>query len=182
GLKFDDENVSPEIALNYYVTPDVSVYASYKEGFKSGGIDNSALPTNALNPNSPTFSGFDFLMYDSEEADGFEVGMKGQFLDNSLRLNASAFHYTYSDLQVQLFNSLIIQYETFNASELVTKGVEADFLWLTEVPGLSLRGNAAYTDTTYEDDFINASGENLKGEDGAGNAKFAGNLGFTYDF
>ncbi len=182
GLEFDDDNLSPEIALNYYVTPDVSVYASYKEGFKSGGVDNSALPTAKLNPNSSVFTGFDFLYYDSEEASGFEVGMKGKFLDDSLRLNATAFHYTYEDLQVQLFNSIIIQFETFNASELLTKGIESDLLWLTPVEGLSLRANMAITDTGYEDDFFNATGENLKGEDAAGNADLAGAIGFTYDF
>lgn len=181
GLEFDDDNVSPEIALNYYVNDQVSVYGSYKEGFKSGGVDNSALPTNALNPNSPTFTGFDFLYYDSEEASGFEVGMKGRFLDNTLRVNASAFTYDYDDLQVQLFNSVIIQFETFNASQLRSRGVETDWLWLTPVDGLSLRGNLAYTDTGYEKDFINASGQNLKGQDAAGSAEIAGAIGFSYD-
>jgi iron complex outermembrane receptor protein len=182
GLEFKDDNWSPEVALNYYVTPEISLYGAYKQGFKSGGIDNSALPTNALNPNSPAFEGFDFLYYDSEEASGFEAGVKARLLDNSLRVNASAFYYTYDDLQVQLFNSVIIQFETFNASELLTRGVEAELDWATGLEGLSLRANMAITDTSYEDDFINASGENLKGSDGVGSAEFAGNVGFTYDF
>lgn len=181
GLEFNDSNLSPEIALNYYITPDISVFASYKEAFKSGGVDNSALPTNRLNPNSPTFTGFDFLYYDSEEAAGFETGIKANLLNNTLRLNASAFYYEYTDLQVQLFNSVIIQFETFNASELLTRGIEGDMLWLTPVEGLSLRGNLAITDTGYEDDFFNASGENLKGQDMVGSAKLAGALGFSYD-
>lgn len=181
GLEFDDDNWSPEIALNYYLSPEISIYGAYKQGFKSGGIDNSALPTSALNPNSPDFEGFDFLYYDSEEASGFEAGIKARLLDDSLRVNASAFYYTYDDLQVQLFNSQIIQFETFNASELVTQGVEADMNWLTSVEGLSLRANLAITDTSYEDDFINATGQNLKGQDAAGSADFAGNIGFTYD-
>lgn len=182
GLEFKDSNWSPEVALNYYITPEVSVYAAYKQGFKSGGIDNSALPTNALNPNSESFEGFDFLIYESEEAEGFEVGMKGRFLDNSLRINASAFYYEYSDLQVQLFNSVIIQFETFNASELLSRGIEADWLWLTPVDGLAIRGNIAITDTGYEKDFFNASGENLKGQDSPGNADLAGAIGFSYDW
>jgi iron complex outermembrane recepter protein len=181
GLRFKDSNWSPEVALNYYVTPDVSVFAAYKQGFKSGGVDNSALPTNALNPNSPTFEGFDFLYYDSEEAEGFEVGMKGRFLNNTLRLNATAFYYEYTDLQVQLFDAIAIQFQTINASELRTRGVEADWLWLTEIEGLSIRGNLAYTDSSYEDDFINAGGENLKGQAPPGSAKWAGAMGFSYD-
>lgn len=181
GLKFDDENWSPEVALNYYISPEISLFAAYKKGFKSGGIDNSALPTNALNPNSPAFDGFDFLLYDSEEAEGYEIGMKGRFLDNSLRVNASAFYYDYTDLQVQLFDANIIQFETLNASKLRTRGLEADWLWLTPTDGLSVRGNLAITDTSYEEDFINATGQNLKGQAPPGAADVAGSLGFSYD-
>jgi iron complex outermembrane receptor protein len=144
-------------------------------------VDNSALPTAKLNPASPTFTGFDFLYYDSEEAEGFETGIKANLLENSLRINATAFYYEYSDLQVQLFNSIIIQFETFNASELVTQGIETDMLWLTPIDGLSLRGNLALTNTEFEDDFFNANGQNLKGEDAAGNADLAGTIGFSYD-
>tara|TARA_B110000285_G_scaffold61764_1_gene71079 strand:- start:18635 stop:21085 length:2451 start_codon:yes stop_codon:yes gene_type:complete len=178
GLEFDDENISPEIAINYYLNDDISVFAAYKEGFKSGGIDNSALPTATLSPADGDFS---FLVYESEEAEGFEVGMKGNFLGDSLRLNATIFTYEYTDLQVQLFDSTAIQFQTFNASALETQGLEFDLLWNTNVEGLTVRSAWAWTDTTYSEDFVNATGENLKGEDGAGSADVTGYLGFTYD-
>jgi len=178
GLEFEDDNISPELAINYYLTDDVSVFAAYKEGFKSGGIDNSALPTASLSPPDGDFS---FLVYESEESDGFEVGMKANLLNDAMRLNATAFSYEYSDLQVQLFNSTAIQFSTFNASALETQGIEFDMLWQTDVEGLSIRSAWAWTDTTYSEDFINATGENLKGEDGAGSADITGYVGFTLD-
>jgi len=181
GLEFDDSNISPEFAINYYMNDDVSVYFAYKEGFKSGGIDNSALPTAALNPLSAAFDGFGFLVYESEEAKGFEVGMKGNFNSDTVRLNATAFSYEYSDLQVQLFDSTIIQFQTFNASALETQGLEFDLQWQTNVEGLSIRSAWALTDTVYSDDFIVATGENLKGQDGSGSAKLSGYAGFTLD-
>lgn len=180
GLEFDDSNVSPEIAINYHVNDDISVYASYKEGFKSGGLDNSALPTAALNP-AVNGGDFGFLVYESEESEGFEIGMKGNFLDGAMRLNATVFSYEYTDLQVQLFDSTIIQFSTFNASALETEGVEFDMLWQTDIEGLSVRSAWAWTDTVYSDDFFTATGENLKGEDGAGSADITGFIGFTYD-
>ncbi|MCZ6640768.1 MAG: TonB-dependent receptor [Gammaproteobacteria bacterium] len=181
GLKFDDENVSPELAVNWHVTDDVSLFASYKEGFKSGGIDNSALPTASLNPaTNPDFPGF--LIYESEEADGFEAGMKASLLAGAMRLNATAFTYTYSDLQTQLFDSAAIQFTTLNASELRTRGVEADVLWATAFEGLTLRGAVALTDAKYTDDFFNTDGQNLNGEDVARNADIAGFVGLTYDW
>ena len=179
GLEFKDDNLSPEAAINYYLNDDVSVYFSYKQGFKSGGVDNSALPTAALQPTNPAFP--DFLIYQSEEAEGFEAGLKGRFLDGAMRFNATAFTYEYSDLQVQLFDSTIIQFSTFNASALETNGIEFDVLWHTDVEGLTIRSAWAWTDTTYSEDFINATGENLKGEDGAGSADFTGFIGGTYD-
>ncbi|MDE0345339.1 MAG: TonB-dependent receptor, partial [Boseongicola sp.] len=181
GLEFDDDNLSPEAAINYYLNDDVSVYLSYKQGFKSGGVDNSALPTAALNP-AVNGGDFSFLIYESEEAEGFEAGLKGRFLDSALRFNATAFVYEYSDLQVQLFDSTIIQFSTFNASALETYGVEFDAQWNTNIEGLTLRGAWAWTDTSYSKDFINATGENLKCEDGSGSADFTGYIGGSYDW
>jgi iron complex outermembrane receptor protein len=178
GLEFDDDNISPEIAINYYLNDDISVFAAYKEGFKSGGIDNSALPTATLSPADGDFS---FLVYQSEEAEGFEVGMKANFLGDSLRFNATVFTYEYTDLQVQLFDSTAIQFQTFNASALETQGLEFDLLWHTDVEGLTVRSAWAWTDTSYSEDFVNATGENLKGEDGVGSADITGYLGLTYD-
>ncbi len=179
GLEFDDENVSPELAVNYHLNDDVSVYVAYKEGFKSGGLDNSALPTAALQPTNPNFP--DFLIYESEEAAGFEAGLKGRFLNGALRFNASAFTYEYTDLQVQLFNAQVIQFFTFNASALETEGLEFDLLWHTNVEGLVVRGALAVTDAVYTKDFFNATDQNLKGEDAQGNADLTGFVGTTYD-
>ncbi len=107
--------------------------------------------------------------------------MKANLFDNSMRLNATAFSYEYSDLQVQLFDSTIIQFKTFNASALETQGFEFDLLWNTDIDGLTLRSAWAWTDTSYSEDFITATGENLKGEDGVGSSDIAGFVGFSYD-
>ncbi len=187
GLEFDDDNISPEVAINYYINDDISVFAAYKEGFKSGGIDNSALPTAALNP-AVNGGDFSFLEYDSEEASGFEIGMKANLLDGAMRLNATIFDYDYDDLQVQLFNSTDIQFSTFNASSLRTRGLEFDMLYQTPIEGLSLRGAWAFTDTEYTDDFFTSLNEtdpfrqNLDGEDLRNNAEVTGYIGATFDF
>ena len=65
--------------------------------------------------------------------------MKARLLDNAMRLNATAFSYEYSDLQVQLFNSTAIQFSTFNASALETQGIEFDMAWQTQIDGLRIR-------------------------------------------
>lgn len=55
-------------------------------------------------------------------------------------------------------------------------------LWQTDIEGLSLRGALAFTNSEYTDDFFNANGENLDGEDLRNNAEVTGFIGTTYDF
>jgi iron complex outermembrane receptor protein len=180
GLEFKDDNWSPEIALDWKVTDEISLYAAYKQGFKSGGIDNSALPNNGLNPNvNPNFA--EALIYDSENAKGFEVGFKSRLFSDSLTLNATVFSYRYKDLQVQQFNSQAIAFFTFNASELTTNGLEAEFNWVSPVDGLLLRGAFALTDADYTETFIQVDGQDLNGHPRERSADFAGYVGGTYD-
>ena len=108
--------------------------------------------------------------------------MKSNLLEGTLRLNATIFNYVYSDLQVQQFDAVAIQFTTLNASELTTKGFEADLLWQTPVEGLMVRGALAYTDAQYTEDFFTDEGENLRGEDRERNAEWTGYAGITYDW
>ncbi|MBV1878457.1 MAG: TonB-dependent receptor [Pseudomonadales bacterium] len=179
NLKFEDENLSPEIALNWHFNDNISSFIAYKEGFKSGGIDNSALPSATLSPSNPSFP--DFLEYDSERAKGFELGIKSRLLGGALRLNATLFTYDYKELQIQTFDSAKIQFATSNVSELRTEGAELDIAWLTPIEGLSIRGALAITDARYTDDFINQDLENLKGEDRLRSADLSGFVGATYE-
>ena len=176
GLEFDDDEWTPEVALNWSVNDDVNLFIAYKTGYKSGGFDNSALPSATLGSGDVAP-----LLYDSETGEGVEGGVKSTLMDGRLRLNATAFYYVYDDLQIQLFDSTIIQFDTFNAGELTTQGAEAEFTWLPGVDGLTIRGALAYTDAEYTDEFINSEGDDLDGETPARTAEWAGNIGFTYE-
>lgn len=86
-INFTDDNFSPEVTLRYQATDDINVFASYKTGFKSGGIDNSALPTASLGV-AAAAGDFSDLIFDSETSEGGEIGFKSQFADRSITLNA----------------------------------------------------------------------------------------------
>jgi iron complex outermembrane receptor protein len=176
GLDFDDDEWTPEVALNWAATDDINLFVTYKTGYKSGGFDNSALPSASLREGN-----IEPLIYESETGEGVEGGIKSTWLDGSLRLNATAFYYVYDDLQVQLFDSVNIQFTTFNAGEITTQGAEAEFIWLPGVEGLTLRGALAYTDAEYTDEFINNEGDDLDGQTPARTADWAGNFGFTWE-
>ena len=180
GLEFDDDNWSPEVAVTWDATDEFTFYAAYKTGFKPGGIDNSVLPSATLNPDDATFP--DFMIFDSEEAQGGEIGMKSTLLEGSMRLNATAFYYEYDDLQVQQFNSQAIQFRTTNAGELTVQGAEFDMYWATPVEGLTLHTAWAFTDNEYTDEFVQVDGTDLDGEKREGVPDITGNIGFTWDW
>lgn len=178
-INFSDSNFSPEVSLRYQATPDVNVYAAFKTGFKSGGIDNSALPSFTLGL-AAAANDFSSLIFESETGLGGEVGVKAQFADRTVTLNTSVFYYVFDDLQVQNFDATIIQFQTFNASQLTSKGVDVEFAWQTPVEGLNFSGAMAYTDAKFTDTFITTSGEDLDGRRAARAPEFAGNIAFDW--
>jgi iron complex outermembrane receptor protein len=186
-VRFSDSNLSPEVSLKYQVTPDVNVYAAYKTGFKSGGVDNNALPSGPLaqlNSPDPAVRAAieDGLSFDSETSNGGEVGIKSQFADRSVTLNATAFYYVFKDLQIQEFSLALFNFETYNASEVVTKGIDIDWGWRTPVEGLRFSGALSYTSTKYTKDIVrpNLSVALVDGRATARAPKFSGNIAFDW--
>jgi iron complex outermembrane receptor protein len=111
----------------------LNFYASYKTGFKSGGVDNSILPTAALQYIKPGFgtegqrqAALDSVVYNSETAKGGEVGVKAMLADRALRINASLYYFVFDDLQVQNFDGAAVRFLTVNAGEVTTKGFDMD--------------------------------------------------------
>ncbi|MFN4020409.1 MAG: TonB-dependent receptor [Erythrobacter sp.] len=178
-INFKDDNFSPEVTLKYQANDDLNFFASYKTGFKSGGIDNSALPSNSLSQAALT-GDFSALIFQSEKAQGGEVGFKSQWAGRSFTLNATAYYYVFEDLQVQNFNAQTIQFITSNAGELTTKGVDLEARWRTPVDGLNLSANLSWLDTEYTADFLQPGGQgglvNLKGRRGSQAPEWAGNF------
>lgn len=84
-LKTHFDNFSYRIALDHKLTPDILLYISYNTGFKGGGY-NLGAPDNAP--------------YEPEKIGALEGGIKSELFDRHLRLNISAFHYNYDNIQV----------------------------------------------------------------------------------
>jgi iron complex outermembrane recepter protein len=185
-IVFKDTNLSPEVSLRYKISNDVNLYAAYKTGYKSGGIDNSALPSSNLlgfsDPDPAVRAAVaNGLIYKSETAKGGEVGAKMQFADRSITLNASAFYYVFTNLQLQNFNATTIQFVTFNASELTSKGLDFDFAWRTPVEGLNFSGSLAVTNAKFTKPLISAiTGEDLNGRRASRAPSLAGNIAFDW--
>tara|TARA_R110002049_G_scaffold156377_3_gene321330 strand:- start:1010 stop:3523 length:2514 start_codon:yes stop_codon:yes gene_type:complete len=143
---FSDENISPQVSLSYKPSGNVSYYAAYKEGFKTGGFNIS----QALTPVATVDAG----RFDSETAKGFEAGVRSILFGETLSFNATVFNYLYEDLQVQVFDPTSLSLIADNAGELTTQGIELDFNWVPDaLDGLSVRGALAYNKVEF-DNFI----------------------------
>lgn len=178
-IRFEDDNLSPEVSVKYEISDDAHVYAAYKKGFKSGGIDNSALPSSGL---SDIVASGDYsqLLFGSETAEGFEIGMKSMLAQDRLRLNLSLFNYVFSDLQIQSFDPVAIQYNTRNAGELRSRGGDIDLSWRSPVDGLTLAAAVAYTDAEFTETYISNAGIDLEGREAPRAPKWSGNVSFDW--
>jgi iron complex outermembrane receptor protein len=87
-------------------------------------------------------------IFEPEKIWSYEVGVKGSWLDDRLRTNASAFYYDYEDLQVNQFSG--VTNLITNAATSKIAGVEAEIL-ARPTGALELDFSAAYLDATYRE-------------------------------
>ncbi len=130
-------NFSGKLGINYKFTKKVLGYASFTQGFKSGGWTTRATVPILV---APTFG--------PETANTYELGLKGEFLDRTIRTNLAAFYTDYKNLQVTVYSG--ISPITQNAAKSRIKGFEAEVTVLP-VTGLSVTGTLGYTDAKYTD-------------------------------
>lgn len=184
-INFDDSELTPEVTLAYELSDNVNLFAAYKTGFKSGGIDNSALPSSSLlgfGSDDPAVrqATADGIIFSSETAEGFEVGMKSVMADGALTFNTTIYRYVFTDLQLQNFLASQVQFETLNASELTTQGVEIDWVYRTSVDGLTMNGAASLLDAEFSKPFATSEGTDLNGRDAPRAPEFSGNIAADY--
>ena len=86
----DWSETTGRFALNYELDDGIMAYASYSQGYKSGGFNSS------LNENG------DVLAVEPETHDAIEFGIKSELLDRRLRLNAAYFSSEYKDTQIEV--------------------------------------------------------------------------------
>jgi iron complex outermembrane receptor protein len=154
--KVHSSTVSPEATITWTPTDDLTAFASYKKGFKSGSF-KVAVPANvARNPVTGAVvpgSGED-NHFDDEKVHGYEIGIKSRLLNRQLLANIAWFDYTYTGLQVGgIADSVggVPIITTVNAGKARTYGVELDLAFRPRaIEGLSLNGSLNWNKARYK--------------------------------
>ncbi|KHS46763.1 TonB-dependent receptor [Novosphingobium subterraneum] len=143
--KFSDWNFSYDFTASYKVAPGILFYATYAKTFKSGGINQNGVPTDAAN--NPILGA---ATVKPESVQHYEAGLKTEFWDRRAILNLSAYRTDIKDYQANVNNGQfgVLRGYLANAGAVRSQGVEADFS-VRPSERFNVYVNGAYTDATY---------------------------------
>ena len=148
-----DHKWSGKVAVNYKITPDNMVYASWSQGFRGSAYNGAAtFGTNTINAVQP------------ETLIDYEIGSKNQFFDHRLQVNASAFYYIYYNQQFATLNASTGLSEEYNLPKINSEGFELETS-ARPIPDLQLRFGGGYTYAVYregENTGINIAGNTVE--------------------
>jgi iron complex outermembrane receptor protein len=114
------EEFTPRVSVSYEFSDSLTGYASYSEGFKSGGFDMRG--DAVLTPD--TVNG-----YDPEYVNSYELGLKGNVLDERLTFNLALFLSDYEGQQITRQEATVfggIASFVDNAANSTIQGVELE--------------------------------------------------------
>jgi len=153
--EFDDDwdEISPKLGFRYTFNDDVMVFASYSEGFKSGGFFGRQANFQGPDPS-----------YDPETVTNYELGMKSTWLDGRLTFNPTVFYSDYKDKQEEILVELgpgnvgtIVR----NASTLEIFGAELEMQYqITDA--WFVRTSYGYIDAEYDDYISDLNGDGIE--------------------
>lgn len=122
----------PKVSLAYKLAPDITLYATAAQGFRSGGF----------NTPGPVFA----RVYEAEETTNYEAGLKSILFDGRLSLNLALYSILYENQQVQLLDLGTGQQGIVNIPKTENNGIELEFaLRLTDQ--LMLSGGIGYLES-----------------------------------
>ncbi len=165
----DWDEITWKAGFNYFVNDDVMLYANAATGYKGGGYNSRATVAANVGP------------YDPETLINYELGMKGDFADGRVRLNAAAFFSDYEDVQAaerrQGNRPGQPDVLTDNLGDVEVSGVEVEStLLLSE--RLTVQANLAYLDAGWRE--YPSGGFDWSFLDLKGAARWTGYLGVDY--
>ena len=149
-LSFSDKETTYRIGLDYTLGNDTLLHVSYATGYRAGAFNGGAAGQPAER---------DFV--EPEELDSFEIGFKSMLWGNRLRLNASAFHYSYENQQFVDVDTITFAQTLVNIEESELSGLEVEAT-LRVTPNFIASLGVGILDAEIKDGFLD--GADVAGE------------------
>jgi iron complex outermembrane recepter protein len=145
----DADLVTWDLSANFAATEDVNFYGRAGTGFRAPSIQGRILFcadfAGGTNPATNCVS-----IADEEEVLSFEVGMKSEMLDNTLRLNLAIYQFTVDGQQLVAVGGQFNTATLLNADKSNGYGFEADINWAPAANWLITLGGS-YNHTEIDD-------------------------------
>ena len=163
-----DKAFTPRASVSFKPNKDNNIYISYSKGFKGGGFDPRGLTTQA--PSQRPQDIYDFMAFDPEKVDSYELGWKASVFQHRLQFAAAVFDAEYKDVQVPGSAGCVVNgIATFcgittNAGAARFKGAELETNWrvandlAAAGDRLSFAGTLGYLDAKYIHFITNITG------------------------
>ncbi len=179
---------SGTLKLAYRWNEHVMTYASAARGYKAGGFNLDRVQTsNGLSSGGQGIAPVNDTSFPGEFVDSYELGAKTTWAGGNLLLNATLFHQSYSDFQLNSFlgTSFVVR----SIPEVVSQGLDSEILWQpNSVKGLLLQAGLMFADTKYGDhipgaDFVYPGAlYKLPGAQMSFAPKWSGSASVTYEW
>ena len=172
-----------KVSLDYQLTDDVMLYTVYSEGYRPATQNRNAGRLAARQTGA--YEGYVVpAVAVTDTLENIEIGMKGTFLDNTLRFNATYYQADIENLQVSRFDPSNVAFLVFmeNVGDAESSGIDADFQWAA-TDQLTISGAFSILDTEITRVTDQLQGVAVPvGSDLPLASDFSGNLRARYDF
>jgi iron complex outermembrane receptor protein len=166
----DSDDLSWRFDISYEIRDDALAYVSAATGYKSGGFDFGRDSEGGLDEFLP------------EELIALEAGAKTRWLDDRLTVNAAAFYYDFTDLQVStaVFQDGTYLFGVDNAAKAELYGIDADMSFQAS-ERWSFRGGVVWLGKREFVEYVNAfRGDVLTGNELVRSPEWSVNAGVDY--
>lgn len=140
-------NFSPKVGIQFTLSDDILMYASWTKGFRSGNYFSRIVTT----PATLVSDARQLLGPTKEETvASYELGLKSTLLDRTLQLNLVGFHTEYDDIQrtIAIPGSNALQ-ALRNAAKATINGIEFESTWIP-TEALRLEASIGWIDASYD--------------------------------
>ncbi|WP_231759727.1 TonB-dependent receptor [Microbulbifer elongatus] len=114
------------ITLQFSATDNTMLYGTLSRGYKAGGVNGRIISASENNP----AIGSETFLFDTESMLNYELGVKGDWLENRLQAQFAAFYQDRSDVQAKqsIFNPEDFSFDDYlaNAAGGHSTGIEAE--------------------------------------------------------